>query len=169
MKYFLLALILSLLFPLKSFASSYVLPYPSEMPGSKLYPVMRILESVERYWYFGEFGSIMYTRKYADRYLIEAKTLFEYKQYALGYNALLRSNEYFKTEQVLLKKAKNKTGIDLKEALYKEQVLAHQGVLASLLLTTPKEVQWQEENKPGVTLYPHSLIDESSRMRRDRF
>src|SRR3989344_5431061 len=75
--------------------SSYVLPYPSAMPGSNFYKLHVLYEQLSRYWYFGDFGQFKFSLRYADKYLVEAKILFEYKQYLLGYSALDKSNLYF--------------------------------------------------------------------------
>src|SRR3989338_10416904 len=84
-------------FASQSFAeSSYVLPYPSAMPGSVLYKFGLVREALMKYWYFGDFGEFKYNLSQSDKYLVEAKTLFDYKQYLLGYQALFTSNDYFK-------------------------------------------------------------------------
>ena len=64
--------------------SQYVLPYPSAMPGSFLYKLNLVQEEILRYWYFGDFGQFKYNLGLSDKYLVEAKTLFEYKQYLLA-------------------------------------------------------------------------------------
>ena len=82
MKKWFYILICSLLFLILatsfSFAESdYVLPYPSSMPGSKFYQIRLIWDEVKKYWYFGSFGQFEYNLKQSDKYLVEAKTLFE--------------------------------------------------------------------------------------------
>src|SRR3989344_5659903 len=86
--------------------SIYVLPYPSSMPGNKLYKVHLFLESLEQYWYFGSFGQFKYSLKESDKYLVEAKTLFDYKQYILANKALQKSDIYFSRTFPFLVKAK---------------------------------------------------------------
>src|SRR3989344_6985672 len=76
--------------------SDYVLPYPSQMPGNKFYTINQVIEKVSYFWYFGSFGQFKYNLKKADKYLVEAKTLFEYKQFLLGYQALKKSDGHFK-------------------------------------------------------------------------
>jgi len=78
------------------FASSYILPYPSYMPGNKLYRISRFIDSISRYWYWGNLSNIKYHQKLSDKYLVEAKVLFDYGQYFLGVEALKRSNEEIK-------------------------------------------------------------------------
>src|SRR3990167_6873899 len=84
--------------------SSYVLPYPGEMPGNKVYKLNLIKEKLEKYFYFGNFSQFNYNLKYADKYLVEAKTLFEYKQFLLGDSALKKSDSYFKNLKIILYK-----------------------------------------------------------------
>ena len=75
--------------------STYVLPYPSQMPGNKFYTINQVIEKVSYFWYFGNFGKSYYYQRLSDKYLVQAKTLFEYKQYLLAYKSLLKSNQYF--------------------------------------------------------------------------
>src|SRR5687768_12398331 len=99
MRYFVIYSITVLLFlftPASTLAQSdYVLPYPSSMPGSSLYKIRLIFEEINKYWYFGNISQFTYNLRQSDKYLIEAKTLFEYKQYFLAYQALEKSNHYF--------------------------------------------------------------------------
>ena len=75
------ALFFIILIPSSVYAqSSYVLPYPSQMPGGLYYKIHLIYENVSKYWYFGDFGRFDYNLKQSDKYLVETKTLFEYKQ-----------------------------------------------------------------------------------------
>ncbi|MCL4418206.1 MAG: hypothetical protein M1365_16230 [Actinobacteria bacterium] len=87
--------------------SSYVLPYPSAMPGSSSYKIHQLYESIIKYWYFGNLGQFKYNLKQSDKYLVEAKTLFEYNQYLLASKALTKSDYYFKNIEPYLLKAKN--------------------------------------------------------------
>jgi hypothetical protein len=72
--------------------AEYVLPYPSFMPGNKLYRISRLIDVMKKYWYFGDIAQFKYRLTLSDKYLVEAKTLFEYKQYLLGFDALKRSS-----------------------------------------------------------------------------
>lgn len=78
-----------------SVRADYVLPYPSVMPGNKLYRITRIVDQLKKYWYFGNIAQIKYHLGLSDKYLVEAKTLFEYKQYLLATDALKRSSDQF--------------------------------------------------------------------------
>jgi len=60
--------------------AEYVLPYPSYMPGNKIYRVSRVVDKIKKYWYFGNIAQIKYHLALADKYLVEAKTLMEYDQ-----------------------------------------------------------------------------------------
>ena len=75
--------------------STYVLPYPSQMPGNKFYTINQVIEKYLTFWYFGNFGKSYYYQRLSDKYLVQVKTLFEYKQYLLAYKSLLKSNQYF--------------------------------------------------------------------------
>ena len=77
------------------FASEYVLPYPSYMPNHKLYKIRQLVEKLTQYYYFGNLSQYKYYLKTADKYLVEAKTLFEYKQIKLGEVSLSISNDHF--------------------------------------------------------------------------
>src|ERR1700749_87312 len=79
--------------------SPYVLPYPSFMPGTIFYKIDRVIEIFEKYWYFGDFGQFTYNLKESDKYLVQAKTLFEYQQYLLAMVALQQSDAYFQKIQ----------------------------------------------------------------------
>ena len=87
-------------------AVDYVLPYPSYMPGNPMYKIRQILERAQEYWYFGDMAKVKYHLKMADKYLVEAKTLFEYKQYLLAVDALQRSNQQFQPLPQLLERVK---------------------------------------------------------------
>src|SRR3989338_9822486 len=111
---------IQIIFPFKVYAeSSYVLPYPSYMPGSVYYKTHLVLEKLERYWYFGNFSQFVYNLKLSDKYLVEAKTLFEYKQYLFAYDALKKSDVYFDKAFLFLNKAKEEgKNIAQKEKLF---------------------------------------------------
>src|SRR5690242_14133057 len=103
MKKLLFVFLFFFIFSQPSYAlSSYVLPYPSTMPGGVSYKIHLVWEKIMQYWYFGDFGSYEYNLKQSDKYLVEAKTLFEYNQFLLGYNALQKSNDYFKNIEPFL-------------------------------------------------------------------
>ncbi len=138
MKYIVVVL-LFLLFAFSSPAEAgYVLPYPSFMPGHRLYGISRTLDALKAYWYWGELGRFKYHLMLSDKYLVEAKTLFEYGQYLLAVDALTRSTDHM--------------GFLLGEAaLLKEVKQAHAKILDDLLIRVPNEFTWQPER--GVPTY----------------
>lgn len=147
--------------------SSYVLPYPSEMPGSTFYRLSLVKEWIERYWYFGNFGQYAYNMKMSDKYLVQSKTLFEYEQYLLAYKALERSNRYFSKINQFLDFAE-KEGKDISE---KGRVLTlasrkHIEVLEKLKKENPQETLWAPENDKKVLLFLHKILDYSISLRK---
>jgi len=146
--------------------SSYVLPYPSAMPGSISYKSHILSEELQKYWYFGNFGQFYYNLKQSDKYLVEAKTLFEYKQYLLGYNALLKSNEYFIKINPFLIKAK----IEGKDISEKSKILdmasqKHVEILVQIEKNTPIEFVWTPEKSSATKLLLRKSIDDSISVR----
>lgn len=161
----LLCLFLSL--PVKAYAqSSYVLPYPSDMPGSRFYKAQLLIERVSKLWYFGNFGSFKYSLKNSDKYLVEAKTLLEYNQFLLANNSLIKSNDYFSDAPRYLEKAK----IEGKDISSSKSVLdsareKHIEVLTKLKKEVPATVIWKPENEKPTDIKLHLEIDESIALR----
>ncbi|MBI2442977.1 MAG: hypothetical protein HYV40_03680 [Candidatus Levybacteria bacterium] len=156
-------------FPHFSFAtSSYILPYPSAMPGSKTYPLHRMLEKVLRYWYFGDYGGFAYNRQLSDKYLVEAKTLFEYKQYVLALKALSTSNYYFRQmSSSFTHTPSDKNGRDEKVALMKKAAEKHLEELRRLKANLPKDFRWQDENAQVTELHISRELDYTLNMRKE--
>lgn len=147
--------------------STYVLPYPSEMPGSKWYFLYQVVERIEKDWYFGDFASFEYNLKYADKYLVEAKTLFEYDQYLLGQQAIKKSDAYFiKTHRSLEKAKLEGKNITEKEHILKEAVIKHSMVLEQLKIHVPKEFLWEPEKEKSTPLFLWEQIDHAVAIRR---
>jgi hypothetical protein len=120
--------------------AEYMLPYPSYMPGNKLYTVSRIIDSFNSFWYFGNIAQIKYYLGLSDKYLVEAKTLMEYKQYLLASDALKRSDIQFTQLPEYFRKAEEKridTG-QLKQ-LVQDSFSKHKEVEASFTWTPEKE------------------------------
>jgi len=144
--------------------SQYVLPYPGSMPGSKLYKAHLLWENVLRYWHYGNFGQFKYNLKQSDKYLVEAKTLFEYKQYLLGYNALKKSDNYFEKISPALEKArKENKDIVQKQNLLNTAGLKHIEVLNSIVV--PDKFVWSPEKASSTILEIKKAIDESIGLR----
>lgn len=150
-------------------AQEYVLPYPSFMPGHPFYKVQKILDKIQEFYSFGNFSKFHYSLKLADRKLVEAKTLFEYKQYLLAVNALKASDEYFKRVPVCLLSAKQEgKNIQEKSGLLKQAAIKHQDVLQKLMLEVPAEFKWQPEKEEETVIKIKSTIEESIKIRRNR-
>jgi len=141
------SLLLFAYFPAVSHAASdYVLPYPSSMPGSKVYLLHRLEEELIKYWYFGDFGRFNYNRMLADKYLVESKTLFEYKQYALALHSLSVSNRYFEESVKSLQNTPpGKPGHKGKLQIGIQQAEKHREILEELKSRMPVHYLWQEE------------------------
>ncbi|HEX7042612.1 MAG TPA: hypothetical protein VF189_05165, partial [Patescibacteria group bacterium] len=148
--------------------STYILPYPSSMPGNITYKIHLLWEKVMSYWYFGSFGQFEYNLKESDKYLVESKTLFEYNQYLLGVNALEKSNNYFqKTLPELNDALKNGKVITDKKTLLQEAAKKHIEVLQYMENNSPKEYYWSPEKSPSSLLKIKDLIDKSIRQREE--
>lgn len=159
--------IIYFLFAKQAFAqSSYVLPYPSAMPGNILYKVNLVKESLLKFWYFGDFGQFKYNLKESDKYLVEAKTLLEYDQFLLAYNSLQKSNEYFdKISSHLLSAKKNGKNIDQDRNILKEASLKHIEVLSKILKEISSTIVWRPEKQKPITLNFKNLINQSISIR----
>lgn len=146
--------------------AEYVLPYPSYMPGNKLYSVSRILDKVKAYWYWGNIGKFRYHLGLSDKNLVEAKTLMEYRQYLLGVAALKRSDTEFEKISGYLSLAKHE-GIDI--GVLKRTALeaseAHTSVITRLVAETPVSFIWTPEKVSPSELQLHTLLNDSLRIR----
>lgn len=153
LRVFFIFLLLFFSFSKMSFAnSSYVLPYPSSMPGSLLYKPHLILEQIMKFWYFGNFGQFEYNLKESDKYLVEAKTLFEYNQFLEASLSLQKSNNYFQNTMPYLVSAEREgKNIVEKRELLRQAALKHIEVLQKLSTELPDKFEWRpEKNKPTV-------------------
>jgi hypothetical protein len=162
-----ICLILFLLFTKYSFAASpYVLPYPSTMPGSIFYKINLVKEIVLKYWYFGDFGQFTFNLKESDKYIVEAKTLFEYQQYLLGFRALQKSDTFFINTLPNLQSSKAH-GKDISEnrKILSEAALKHIEVLTQMSKTVPQEFLWQPEKTGSTNLNLRDTINASIALR----
>lgn len=142
--------------------STYVLPYPSSMPGSIYYKLNLLQEKLEAVWYFGNFGQFTYNLKYADRYLVEAKTLFEYKQYLLADKALSKSNMYFQQTSISLANAEGeRKDTSEKQALLQQAALKHSEILEKLKQELPESFDWQPEKEEGIRLNLYNNVEKA--------
>ena len=145
--------------------ADYVLPYPSYMPGNKLYKVMRIVDKVKRFWYWGNIGQIKYHLELSDKYLVEAKTLMEYNQFLLASDALIRSDgEFMQLPKYIDGAAKE--GVDTVQLrqLVHQAADKHNEVLLFLLSSTPASVIWSPEKAAATTLLLHKALENSQQI-----
>ncbi|MDO8623722.1 MAG: hypothetical protein Q7R52_05750 [archaeon] len=142
------------------------MPYPSNMPGSWSYKTHLIYENVARYWYFGDFGQFDYNLKIADKYLVEAKTLFEYKQYLLGYGALKKSDQYFvNIFPNLIKADKNGKNVLQKRKIFEEASRKHMEILKEMENNNPDSFVWEPEKSIPTNLDLKKAFEESIYLR----
>lgn len=146
--------------------SSYVLPYPSFMPGHTLYKIDLLKDEILRYWYFGSFGQFKYNLKQTDKYLVEAKTLFEYKQYLLAVYALEKSDLYYnKLLHNLLNARKEKKDISQSLTIFKNASLKHVEILEKIKNEIPENFVWLPEKKRPTELNLKEIFNESISIR----
>jgi len=143
--------------------ASYVLSYPSFMPGNKLYKISRIVDQLNNWWYFGNIAQIKYHLGLSDKYLVEAKTLFEYKQYLLGVDALKRSTKQFQTLPLFVKQgiSENKNMNSLISTI-SEAVVIHRSVLQEMKISCPEIFEWVPEKRAATELKLHDELDKAN-------
>lgn len=147
--------------------NDYVLPYPSFMPGSKLYKMRLIWEEVIRYWHFGNLSQFKYNLNQADKYLVEAKTLFEYKQYLLAKLALEKSDNYIiKAKEYLAKSKEDGKNIEQKQIMFENANLKHIEVLNFIKTVIPDNFLWSPEKTAAMNLNLKEMIEKSIKIRR---
>lgn len=148
-------------------ASEYVMPYPpSFMPGNKFYRIRQITEMILEYLYFGNLAHYKYYRNLSDKYLIQAKTLFEYKQYQLALNSLEKSDEAFnKAGLSLFDARKEKKNISEQLKQINEEYSKHLEILDLLLKSQPEKITWLEEKKSEKTLEIKHLLNVAKKTR----
>ena len=146
--------------------SNYVLPYPSEMPGSRFYKAQEFVEKISKFWYFRNFGQFKYSLNNSDKYLVEAKPLFEYDQFLLGQNSLERSNNYFSFLSSYLEKAKKEgKDISLNADMLSSASQKHIEVLKKIKKEVPIIVTWKPEKDVPTVINLHDEIDEAIKVR----
>jgi len=168
MRVFISSFVLGILYLLSAspIHAAYVLPYPSYMPGNKLYRISRFTDVVKQYWYWGNIASLRYHLSLADKYLVEAKTLFEYKQYLLAADALSRSSAHFEQLPMYLKKAAlEKKDITQLKVVLQGATTAHIAILESSLQALPDTFEWQPEKSESTVLPLGRLLRDAIRLR----
>lgn len=147
--------------------ASYVLPYPSLMPGHKLYGVIRIVDDLKRYWYWGNLASYRYSLGQSDKALIEAKTLFEYGQFPLAIAALARSNNHLAGAPQALARAKQEGKVMGRyEEEFNEAMREHAKIITRLLEIVPEEFTWRPEKENPTLLHLHTELTKALLLRR---
>jgi hypothetical protein len=152
-----------LLFPAPIAAQSdYVLPYPSFMPGNKLYRLNTLKERFDSYWYFGNFSKYKYNLQLSDKYLVEAKTLFEYKQYLLAAEALEKSDIHWQSagKHLILAKEEGKITLE-KEKQFISASMKHREILAAIEDSIPETFLWNPEKGEKTQLELGEKISQS--------
>lgn len=169
MKYFFSLFLLTLIFSTPSLVfSEYVLPYPSAMPGNKVYKISRIADQLKKYWSFGSIAKTKYVMNMSDKYLVEAKTLFEYKQYLLAFDALNRSdNEIIKLPDLIGRGISEKKNMSIVVSTIKEQMNVHERLLAKLQTEMPLEFTWRPEKVSPTELSIYDRLMKSIKLRQD--
>ncbi|MEK7060610.1 MAG: DUF5667 domain-containing protein [Patescibacteria group bacterium] len=148
--------------------AEYVLPYPSFMPGNKIYRVSRMFDQLKRYWSFGSIAQTKYTMNMADKYLVEAKTLFEYKQYLLAFDALDRSDkEIVKLSKQVQSGIEEKKNMSLVVESIKEEMSVHEMLLTKLQKEMPSEFIWTPEKQASTVLSIRERLMISIKLRQD--
>lgn len=146
--------------------ASYMLPYPSFMPGNKLYRLTRVADKIKVYWSFGSIARAKAYMSLSDKYLVEAKTLFEYQQYLLGADALKRSNSAFEQIPIYIQQGrserKDMSGIVTQ---LKEEVVVHEKMLSQMAKDTPQEFLWTPEKTNATNLSLLQYIEGAIKIR----
>ncbi len=164
--FFIFILLNSQVFAASAEKSNYVLPYPGMMPGNKLYRIYEIYDLLRKYYSFGDFSQFKYNLSMADKYLVEAKTLFEYKQYLLGYKALKNSDSYFKKVKPTLDSAHyHGKEVTDKSTLLKQAANKHTEELSKMRRDLPESFEWKPEKSTSTGLELWKAIDSSIKIR----
>lgn len=151
----------------KALAQDYVLPYPSFMPGNPFYKVSQTLDFLEEKWSFGSFAKFKYNLKMTDKKLVEARALFDYKQYLLASFALKQADDYFKKLPIYLERAQREgKNISQEQKTLKEAARKHLEILDSTGEKVPEAFIWQPEKKVGITLSIGKMLEESTVLRK---
>ncbi len=157
---------LALYFSTGSVRAEYVLPYPSFLPGNKLYSVSRRIDLMKAPFYFGDFGGFKYHLNLSDKYLVEAKTLFEYKQYLLGSDALRRSDEAFvRVLPFLVSAQRHNKDVSAFKGIIIDATRTHIFVLTRLKGDVPYTFTWTPEKADKSVLLLHDMLFHSMRIR----
>lgn len=140
----------------------YVLPYPSFMPGHPFYKFFSYFEKVKEIWSFGSFAKFTYNLSMADKKLVEAKTLFEYKQYLFASYALSQYKEYLISAHRSLRNAVlERKNISQKQKILKNAIAKHNTVLEKVKSEEPESFIWQPEKSQPQVIKIRELINQA--------
>ncbi|MFH0749600.1 MAG: hypothetical protein V1917_01625 [Candidatus Gottesmanbacteria bacterium] len=139
------------------------------MPGNKLYQVSRLIERIKKYWSWGMLAQTKYQLSLSDKYLVEAKTLFEYRQYLLGVSALQRSNDAFDVLPALVtaSKKEGKSIVNMAKIIA-DAGMEHERVLEEMKMKVPGSFTWSPEQERSTELSLHSLVQKAIELRASR-
>src|SRR5260221_2332195 len=136
------------------------------MPGNKMYRVMRLIDKLKNYWYWGNIAQTKYHLGLSDKYLVEAKTLMEYNEYLMASDALLRSDKEFESIGIHIKSAKSeKKDISSFKKMIEEAADKHNQIINSLLTIVPDQFTWTPEKDKPTDLKLKDLLKQSTALR----
>lgn len=139
--------------------AEYVLPYPSFMPGNKIYRLTRLTDAAKGYWYFGNIAQTKYHLALADKYLVEAKTLFEYKQYLLATDAIKRSDGQVDDIFLYIQRAASEgKDVRLLASTIFDAMSVHTKVITAMQSQLPEEFIWRPEKSSETELPIRSIL-----------
>lgn len=146
--------------------AKYVLPYPSFMPGTIFHKLYSGYEEISKIWSFGNISRFKNDLKFSDKYLVEAKILFDYNQYFLATAALERSDKYFENTKTIKSKIDSKN-VQFDTSILFEAEKKHIEELEKLKKDLPEEFTWQEKNKEPIKLNLKKIIEKSIAIREE--
>jgi hypothetical protein len=121
---------------------------------------------MKNYWYWGTIAQIKYHIGLSDKYLVEAKTLFEYKQYLLATDALQRSDTELSGLTTRMSEG-SREGKDMssQKSILSDAMEKHITVLKEMKKQLPDEFQWTPEKASATNLSIGLLLDTSIGLR----
>jgi hypothetical protein len=149
-------------------SAEYMLPYPSFMPGNRIYIITRLVDAAREHWSWGNIARTKYHLGLSDKYLVESKTLSEYKQYLLMKDALTRSD--FQATKILTyvnnAEGEGKDVAGLRE-IVADAMAVHWHVLERMQNDLPHEFLWQPENEKATDVQIADLLEASQAIRKE--
>jgi hypothetical protein len=136
-----------------AFAADYNLPVKPILPGHPLYRISRNLDRVRSWFLWGDIAKATYRLTLADKYLAEAKTLFELKQFPFAVDALERSNlEFERIPGFLENDVRDGRDIGAMRDKVKASSRAHVTILDALEPMVPEVYVWTEDDGEPIQL-----------------